>query len=135
MRIHLVLTILVKSCWTQIAIKGPNRGFGASAIGSSSSAIGLEQQQSNLLSRSRRFAIPAGSGTTLATDLEFKLTVPIEGLDTSLAISLPFSYSLSLGRYVHCTILDILFSSNHNIHKSWISHCFWPSDPLIDRFY
>ena len=98
MRIHLVLTILVKSCWTQIAIKGPNRGFGA--IGSSS-AIGLEQQQQlNLLSRSRRFAIPSGSGTTLTTDLDFKLTVPIDGLDTSLSIELPFSYSLSLGRYV-----------------------------------
>ena len=100
MRIHLVLTILVKSCWTQIAIKGPNRGFGT--IGSSSSsAIGLEQQQqSNSLSRSRRFAIPSGSGTTLTTDLTFKLTVPIEGLDTSLVTELPFSYALSLGRYV-----------------------------------
>ena len=27
------------------------------------------------------------------------------------------------------SILDILFSSNHNIHKSWFGHCFWPSDP------
>ena len=114
MRIHLVLTILVKSCWTQIAIKGPNRGFGASAIGSSSSVIGLEQQQSNLLSRSRRFAIPAGSGTTLATDLEFKLTVPIEGLDTSLAISLPFSYSLSLGRYMYYTRYTFFVKSQHS---------------------
>ena len=31
--------------------------------------------------------------------------------------------------------LDILFSSNHNIHKSSSGHCFWVSDPLIDRFY
>ena len=31
--------------------------------------------------------------------------------------------------------LDILFSSNHNIHKSSCSLCFWASDPLIDRFY
>ena len=31
--------------------------------------------------------------------------------------------------------LDILFSSNHNIHKSSSGHCFWASDPLIDRFY
>ena len=33
-----------------------------------------------------------------------------------------------------CTV-DILFSSNHNIHKSSCSLCFWASDPLIDRFY
>ena len=32
-----------------------------------------------------------------------------------------------------CT-LDILFSSNQNIHKSSGDLCFWASDPLIDRF-
>ena len=31
--------------------------------------------------------------------------------------------------------LDILFSSNHDIHKSSSGHCFWASDPLIDRFF
>ena len=30
--------------------------------------------------------------------------------------------------------LDILFSSNHNIHKSSFHPCFWASDPLIERF-
>ena len=30
--------------------------------------------------------------------------------------------------------LDIFFSSNHNIHKSLSSLCFWASDPLIDRY-
>ena len=30
--------------------------------------------------------------------------------------------------------LDIRFSSNHNIHKSSSGHCFWASDPLIERF-
>ena len=30
--------------------------------------------------------------------------------------------------------LDILFSSNHNIHKSSYGLCFWASDPLIDRY-
>ena len=30
--------------------------------------------------------------------------------------------------------LDIPFLSNHNIHKSLISLCFWASDPLIQRF-
>ena len=31
-------------------------------------------------------------------------------------------------------LLDILFSSNHNIHKSSFGLCFWASDPLIERF-
>ena len=31
--------------------------------------------------------------------------------------------------------LDILFSSNHNIHKCSCELCFWASDPVIDRFY
>ena len=31
--------------------------------------------------------------------------------------------------------LDILFSSNHNIHKSSLGLCFWASNPLIDKFY
>ena len=31
--------------------------------------------------------------------------------------------------------LDILFSSNHNIHKSSSGLCFWASDPIIDKFY
>ena len=29
--------------------------------------------------------------------------------------------------------LDILFSSNRNIHKSLYRLCFWASDPLIER--
>ena len=31
-------------------------------------------------------------------------------------------------------ILDIVFPSNHNIHKSSYGLYFWASDPLIDRF-
>ena len=30
--------------------------------------------------------------------------------------------------------LDILFSSNHNIHKSSCCLFFWASDPLVERF-
>ena len=33
------------------------------------------------------------------------------------------------------TTLDILFLSNHNIHKSSYVLYFWTSDPLIDGFY
>ena len=38
-------------------------------------------------------------------------------------------------QHYNIPILDILFSSNHNIHKSSCGLCFWTSDPLIDRFY
>ena len=38
-----------------------------------------------------------------------------------------------LGRCV-CRV-DILFPSNHNIHKSSCGLCFWASNHLIDRFY
>ena len=42
--------------------------------------------------------------------------------------------------YLHTTysiiyLLDILFLSNHNIHKSSYGLCFWALDPLIDRLY
>ena len=30
--------------------------------------------------------------------------------------------------------LDVLFPSNHNIHKSSCGLYFWASDPLIERF-
>ena len=32
------------------------------------------------------------------------------------------------------TILDVIFLSNHNIHKSLFGLCFWASDPLFERF-
>ena len=37
--------------------------------------------------------------------------------------------------YFKSEALDILFSSNHNIHKSSCGLCVWASDPLIERFY
>ena len=40
--------------------------------------------------------------------------------------------------FVQCTLIpspvDILFPSNHNIHKSSYDLCFWASDPLLERF-
>ena len=35
---------------------------------------------------------------------------------------------------IHMYTLDILFPSNHNIHKSLCGLCFGASDALIDRF-
>ena len=40
-------------------------------------------------------------------------------------------YNVSFGEFT----LDILFSSNHKIHKSLYGLCFWASDPLIDKYY
>ena len=37
--------------------------------------------------------------------------------------------------FVKVPNVDILFSSNHKIHKSSCGLCFWASDPSIDRFY
>ena len=35
----------------------------------------------------------------------------------------------------YLSTIHILFSSNHNIHKSLCGFCFWAADPLIDKFY
>ena len=43
--------------------------------------------------------------------------------------------ALAQASKLHVDTLDILFSSNHNIHKSSHGLCFWASDPLIDKFY
>ena len=36
---------------------------------------------------------------------------------------------------VYIYTLDILFSSNHNDHRSSGGLCFWASDPLIEEDY
>ena len=36
--------------------------------------------------------------------------------------------------FFYSNVLEILFSSNHNIHKSSSGLYFWASDPLIERF-
>ena len=45
------------------------------------------------------------------------------------------SHSVSTQASTKVCTVDILFSSNHNIHKSSHGLCFWASDPLIDKFY
>ena len=58
----------------------------------------------------------------------------IEGLDVlnSAVIIAVLQYwaENKVGKY----ILDILFSSNHNIHKSSCDLCFLASDPFIEIF-
>ena len=76
MRIVLILTIFIKISWSQI----------------------VNFEKNNLLSRARRFAIPAATGWTITTDLDLGLTIPITGLDTSISVEVPFTYSLALGR-------------------------------------
>ena len=80
MRTFLVLTILVKLAWSQIG--------------------DLEQNhhETSLLSRKRRFSVPSSTGWTFATTLEFVVTIPLEGLDSSAEIKVPFSYTLDLTR-------------------------------------
>ena len=34
----------------------------------------------------------------------------------------------------HESTLDILYSSNHNIHKSFMAFLFWASDTIIEGF-
>ena len=59
--------------------------------------VSLEQNP-ELLSRQRRFAIPSSSGWSITTELTFELSIPLEGLDTSVTVEVPFEYSLDLGR-------------------------------------
>ena len=59
--------------------------------------VSLEQNP-ELLSRQRRFAIPGSTGWSITTDLTFTLTIPLEGLDTSVTVKVPFTYALDLGR-------------------------------------
>ena len=54
---------------------------------------------------------------------------------TSLEVYLRMQRSQDFYIIQNICILDILFSSNHNIHKSSNGLCFWASDPLIERDY
>ena len=63
-----------------------------------------------------------GAGVILTTCFTHMLPEANEALEES---------SIKNQGYV-CT-LDILFSSNHNIHKSSCRICFWASDPHIER--
>ena len=45
-----------------------------------------------------------------------------------------FNLLLSAIQSIVYSIVDILFLSNHKVHKSSCRHCFWAPDPLIHRF-
>ena len=51
-----------------------------------------------VLSRTRRLAVPSFSNWQFKTTLEFLVTIPMEGLDTSTTIKVPFSHTLDLTR-------------------------------------
>ena len=62
-----------------------------------------------------------------------RLTCVEECVTNSLIVRF-FGFTCVLFRWINVW-LDILFLSNHNIHKSSCRLCFWASNPLIDRFY
>ena len=78
--------------------------------------------------------------TALHYELKHKKTVIIyDGMDAFLImISNVILMAQKVLRHSlappNVNTLDILFSSNHNIHKSSCGLCFWASDPLIKRF-
>ena len=61
-------------------------------------ASDLEQNHDeSSLSRKRRFSVPI-TGWTFETNFEFVLNIPLEGIDTSAMIKVPFQYKLDLSR-------------------------------------
>ena len=52
-----------------------------------------------ILSRKRRFLIPQTSGWTFV--VTFDLTIPIEGLGTSVSADIPITYNFDDGRYIY----------------------------------
>ena len=52
-----------------------------------------------VLSRKRRFLVPQTSGWTFT--VTFDLTIPIEGLGSSLSADVPIKYAFDDGRYIY----------------------------------
>ena len=57
-----------------------------------------------------------------------------EALLASIATKVAQAFEDALEAIKQVCVLDILFSSNHNIHKRSCGLCFWASDPLIEIF-
>ena len=64
---------------------------------------------------------------------EFLIKVLWFPANQSYFLNLCEIFSNSRKRYIGT--VDMIFSSNHNIHKSLCGICLWASGPLIDRFY
>ena len=66
-----------------------------------------------------------------------KCDIQMTGLEINKSFAQLFCFYIPFMYLVVIVVptLDIIFSSNHNIHKSSCGLCFWASDPLIDRFY
>ena len=66
-----------------------------------------------------------------------KCDIQMTGLEINKSFAQLFCFYIPFMYLVVIVVptLDIIFSSNHNIHKSLCGLCFWASDHLIDRFY
>ena len=53
----------------------------------------------------------------------------------AIGSGIPEMKTIMRGVVLKVCIVDILFSSNRNIHKNLCGLCFLASDPLIDKFY
>ena len=58
----------------------------------------INYENNKVLSRTRRLAVPAFNGWQFTTQLNFILTVPLEGLDTKFEAKLPYQYVLDISR-------------------------------------
>ena len=66
-----------------------------------------------------------------------KCDIQMTGLEINKSFAQLFCFYIPFMYLVVIVVptLDIIFSSNHNIHKSSCGLCSWASDPQTDRFY
>ena len=74
------------------------------------------------------------NGEKLRRPISFSDFMSALGTRLQGAVVHKISFCISLQYPDGQDIVYILFSSNHNIHKSSFGLCFWASDPLIERY-
>ena len=90
------------------------------------SSLAELESDSKLLSRQRRFLIPNVTSDWTFT-VKFTLVFPLEGLDTSLTGSVPFSFDFNPSRYVNNTFL-------FNLKKSCRGVLLWANTERAQPF-
>ena len=65
-----------------------------------------------------------------------KCDIQMTGLEINKSFAQLFCFYIPFMYLVVIVVptLDMIFSSNHNIHTSWYGLCFSASDNLIERF-